>query len=139
MEYHLSDAPSLHDPEDCEYYFSSALALMNFMNMNPDVCKRIVSKPKIVNDVIERILADDYIVKMEAARRPSGPHFPGATFDADFGNVLQFVSTMLLYKEEMSEIHPRIQDLATKCNIWKRTYKCSLVKTISNVSERLVD
>jgi hypothetical protein len=139
IEYQLSDDPSLHDPSLPQYYFSSALCLMNFMNMNPDVCKRIVAKPAIVNDLIEKLLADDFVDRMKSVPRPGGPHFPAATFEDDFGSVLQFLSTMLLYKAEMETIHPRIQELVPKCRTWKNTYKRSRVKTIGSASERLVD
>jgi hypothetical protein len=139
IEYQLSDAPALHDPSSPEYYFSSALKLLNFMTGNPDVCKRIVAKPAIVNKVIDMLLEDGVEERMKAVPRLGGPHFPAASFDEDFGSVLQFISTNLLYKEELQELHPRIQELIPKCRTWKKQYKKSPVKTISNAAERIID
>lgn len=67
-----------------------------------------------------------------------GP-FPPATFDDEFGSILQFLSTLLLYTDEMETRHPRINELVPRCRIWKREYKNSRVKTISRAADRLVD
>lgn len=139
LEYQTSDEPTLHDPSLPQYYFSTALCLINLLASNPDVSKRAAGYPNLVNNVIEKLLAPDFIDGMKRAPRLGGAHFPAATFDADFGSVLQFLSTMLLYREEIeSTLHPRIKELIPKLRTWKRTYRHSPVKTISNASERLV-
>ncbi|KAG4435032.1 hypothetical protein IFR05_009488 [Cadophora sp. M221] len=70
--------------------------------------------------------------------RPSLGSFPPAGFAEDFGSVLQFLSTMLLYSAEMPSLHPQIKDLIPKLKEWKKTYRNSHVKTIQNVCERMV-
>jgi len=46
---------------------------------------------------------------------------------------------MLLYKAEIENLHPRIEELIPKLRIWKQAYRRSRTKTISNAAERLVD
>ena len=46
---------------------------------------------------------------------------------------------MLLYKEEMGEVHPRIAELVPLCKTWMKTFKNSPTRTIKAASERLVD
>ena len=60
------------------------------------------------------------------------------TFDADFGTLLQFLSTILLYPTEIDSLHPNIKDLIPKCKEWTVKYKRSPVRTISNASSRLI-
>jgi hypothetical protein len=138
IEYQTSDEPTLHDPSLPQYYFSTVLVLLNFLTTSPDVCKRIAAHPAVVNNVIEKLLAPDFVDQMKAVPRPGGAHFPPATFDDDFGTLLQFVSTMLLYRAEMGSLHPRVDELIPKLREWKRTYRNSPVRTIKNASERLV-
>ncbi|TVY68985.1 Protein CBFA2T3 [Lachnellula suecica] len=138
LSYQTSNEPTLHDPSLPQYYFSTAICLLNLLNTNPDVCKRIAAHPALVNNVIEKLLAPDFVDKMKGAPRPGGAHFPAATFEEDFGSVLQFLSTMLLYKDQIPLPHPRIQELIPKLRTWKQTYRSSSVKTISNASERLI-
>ncbi len=140
IEYQKSDAPILHDQSSSEYYMSNALLLINFlMGGSPDVCKRAAQHPALLNNVIEKLLEPDFVDRMKAVDRPEVPPFPPPTFDADFGNVLQFVSTMLLYRDDIETLHPRISELVPKLREWKRTFRNSPVKTIKNASERLVD
>lgn len=139
LEYQTSDASALHDPSLPQYYFSTAICLLNFLNMNPDVCKRIAAHPTLLNNIIEKLLAPDFVDGMKSVQRPGGAHFPAATFDDDFGSVLQFLSTMLLYRDEMAALHPRINELIPKLRVWKQTYRHSSVRTISRAAERLVD
>ena len=108
-------------------------------DMSPDVCKRVAAKTAIVNDIVEKMLADDFITNMKAVPRPGSPNAPAATFEDDLGSLLQFLSTILLYKAEMESLHPRIQELVPKCRAWEKTFKNSRVKTISDASGRLVD
>lgn len=138
IEYQTSDDPILNDPTSSQYYFSTAMYLLNFMTMNPDICKRIVANPTLVNDTIEKVLAPDFVDNMKGVERTGTPSIPGATFDDDFGSLLQFLSTILLYKDEMATVHPRLNELVPKLKEWKRTYKNSRTKTISNAAERLI-
>lgn len=63
LEYQTSDEPTLHDRSLPQYYLSTALILLDFLNTSPDVCKRIVARPEIVNSVIEKLL--DLLLSME--------------------------------------------------------------------------
>ncbi|PMD41235.1 hypothetical protein L207DRAFT_511150 [Hyaloscypha variabilis F] len=140
IEYQTSDEATLHDPSLPQYYMSTALILLNFLTGNPDVCKRAAQHPALLNDVVEKLLAPDFEDRMKAVVRPPGPRgIPPAKFDDDFGTLLQFVSTMLLYRAEIVGLHPRINELIPKLREWKRTYRNSPTKTIKNASERLVD
>jgi hypothetical protein len=94
LAYQTSDAPHLHDPADPQYYFSSALVLLNFLTGNPDACIRIAKTAAIAHDIVEKLLAPDVEKKMKAC-----PRVWGARFEDDFGSLLQFVSTMLLYPD----------------------------------------
>jgi len=113
--------------------------------MNPDVCKRIATyqKSAIVNRVVGQLLEDGFVEKMKKVKRPEGPMgIPAATFDDEFGSLLQFLSTELLYKKEIEEegnLHPQIQDLIPKLKGWKRDFRNSETKTISRAAERLVE
>ena len=104
IEYQISDEPTLRDPDLPQYYFSTALHLLNFLSGSPDVSKRIAANPILVNGVIEKLLADDFVTNMKNIRRPMVGGFPAAEFEADFGCVLQFVSTMLLYRDVMESL-----------------------------------
>ncbi|KAE9373752.1 hypothetical protein N431DRAFT_438918 [Stipitochalara longipes BDJ] len=141
IEYQTSDEPTLHDPSLPQYYISTALVILNFLaSSSPDVCKRAAQHPALLNDVIEKLLTPDFEDRMKAVVRPPGPRgIPPAKFDDDFGTLLQFVSTMLLYRAEMAGLHPQIDELIPKLREWKRTYRNSPVKTIKNASERLVE
>ena len=61
IEYQTSDAPALHDPTLAQYYFSSALCLLNYLTGSPGACKRIATHPAVVNDVTEKLLAPNFI------------------------------------------------------------------------------
>jgi hypothetical protein len=139
LEYQTGDDPTLHDPSLPQYYFSTALCLLNFINVNPDVCRRIASHPTLFNGIVEKMLAPDFVDGMKSAPRPGGRNFPPATFDDEFGSLLQFLSTSLLYRAEMETIHPRIDELIPKLRLWKRTYKNSTTKTIARAADRLVE
>ncbi len=138
MEYQTSDEPTLHDPSLPQYYFSTAVCLLNFLTTSPDVCKRVAAHPTLLNSIIEKLLAPDFVDKMKGVPRPGGVQFPAATFDDDFGSLLQFLSTLLLYRSEMETLHPQIKELIPKLRTWKQTYRNSSVRTISNAAERLV-
>ncbi|KAF8866492.1 hypothetical protein BDZ45DRAFT_667761 [Acephala macrosclerotiorum] len=139
IEYQTSDDTILNDTSSPQYYFSTAICLLNFLNMNPDVCKRIATHPTLVNSVVEKMLAPEFPNNMKNVQRPMIGPFPPATFDDDFGSILQFLSTLLLYTDEMETRHPRINELIPRCRTWKREYKNSRVKTISRAADRLVD
>lgn len=139
LEYQTSDDATLRDPSSPQYYFSTAICLLNLLSFNPDVCKRIARHPTIVNSIIEKLLVPDFESSMKGVPRPGGTHFPAATFDAEFGGLLQFLSTMLLYTDEIETLHPRIKELIPKLRTWKKTYRNSSVRTIKDVAERLVD
>ncbi|KUJ10814.1 uncharacterized protein LY89DRAFT_689418 [Mollisia scopiformis] len=138
LTYQTSSDPALHDPSTPQYYFSTAICLLNFLNTSPDVCKRIASHPTLLHDVVEKLLANDVVEKMKAVPRPGGANFPAATFDDDFGSLLQFLSTVLLYIDDPSSVHERFQDLIPKLRAWKREFRGSRVRTISNAADRLV-
>lgn len=112
---------------------------MNFLSGNPDVCVRIAKQGTILNDVVEKLLIDDVESKMRACPRTAPPPIPPATFEDDFGSLLQFVSTILLYEEHIETKPPRLSELTPKLRTWKKTYKNSRVKTIANASDRLID
>jgi hypothetical protein len=139
LEYQTSDDSALHDPSSPQYYFSTAICLLNFLTASPDVSKRIAAHPTLVNSIIEKFLVPDFLDGMKGVHRPGGAFFPAVTFDDDFGSILQFLSTMLLYTDEMETLHPRIKELVPKLRIWKRTYRHSSVRTISSAAERMVE
>lgn len=139
LEYQTSEDSVLHDPSLPQYYFSTAICLLNFLSANPDVCKRIAAHPTLVNSIIEKLLVPDFVDGMKNVHRPGGAHFPAATFDDDFGSLLQFLSTMLLYRDEMETLHPRIEELIPKLRTWQHAYRHSSVRTISRAAERLVE
>jgi hypothetical protein len=97
----------------------------------------VAKHPKILHDVIEKMLADDFETRMKSCDRSCPAPFQGTTFDTDFGTLLQFVSTILLYPDH-NTLHPRTRDLIPKLRIWKREYRNSPVRTISNAADRLV-
>lgn len=133
LEYQYSDAPELHDPTNSQYYFSNAFCLLNYLSSQPDVAIRLSKHPRILSDTIEKLLIPDIEAKMKACTR-----IGGATFEADFGSILQFVSTLLLRKGPATEndepIHPKINELVPKLRAWQRKYRG---KYIGKVSERL--
>lgn len=75
---------------------------------------------------------------MKGVTRLGGGHFPAALFDDDLGTLLQFLSTIFLYRAEMESVHPHIQELIPKLKAWKQTYRPSPTRTIGTASERLV-
>ncbi|RDW74953.1 hypothetical protein BP6252_06095 [Coleophoma cylindrospora] len=138
LEFQVSENALLHDPSSSQYYFSTALSLLNFLTTSPDVCIRIAKHPAVVHDVVEKLLDPNVEATMRACDRSSGPQFPPATFEDDFGSLLQFVSTILLYVDQPETLHPRISELIPKCQTWAKTYKNSRVRTIANAASRLV-
>ncbi|KAH7330220.1 hypothetical protein BKA65DRAFT_508924 [Rhexocercosporidium sp. MPI-PUGE-AT-0058] len=138
IEYQVGDDPSLQDKSSPQYYLSNALLLLNFLTTSPDVCKRIAAHPTLTNNLIEKLLTPDFHDGMRDVVRPAFGSFPPAGFAEDFGSVLQFLSTMLLYRAEMPSLHPQIKDLIPKLKEWKKTYRNSNVKTIRNACERMV-
>jgi len=95
---------------------------------------RIAKHPTLLQDIIEKLLDPNLETAMRACNRVWG-----ATFEDDFGSLLQFVSTLLLYPDHLpNPVHPRINELVPRLQNWKRTYRGSTVKTISRASERLV-
>ncbi|QDS71152.1 hypothetical protein FKW77_009987 [Venturia effusa] len=139
LDYQTSEEPTLHDRSLPQYYFSTALCLLNFLSTSPDVSQRIAARPAIVNDMIEKFLEPTFIDDMKRVERPGGPNFLADTFDADFGFLLQTMSTIFLFTDDVKATYPRTTELIPKLKVWKRQYKHSSVKTISNASERLVD
>lgn len=132
IAYQVSDAAPLHDPKDAQSYLSSALTLLNFLTASPDICVRIATEPRILQNVIDKLLEPE----LESKMRPV-PRRMGATFEDEFGNMLQFVSTMLLYPDHLpSPPHPRLGDLTPKLKVWARKHKG---KFIEKVSLRLVE
>lgn len=139
LEYQTSDDAQLNDPSSPQYYLSTALNLLNYLTANPDICKRNGCTPNLVNNIIDKLLMPSFQQKMRAAPRPAISFFPPATFDDDFGSLLQFLSTILLYKAEIDAsgypLNPRITELMPKLLIWKQS-RVSFHKT---VTDRLVD
>lgn len=135
LAYQLSsaeEAPSLHDPKNAQFYFSDAFALINWLTSNPDAGVRVAKDPHMLKDTIEKLLRPDIETDMKPLERRGG-----ATFEADFGSMLQFVSTILIREEHLpSPPHPRIQELIPKLKAWKKKYRG---RYISKVSDRLID
>lgn len=136
IEYQCSDDPQLHDRSSPQFYFSSALCLLNFLNGNPDVCKRIIEHPALIHDIVEKLLEAKFEAEMRACKRPAlAPPIPAPTFEDDFGSVLQFVSTMMLWKDYKT-MHPRFQELLPKLKEWKKKYKGIF---IAKISDRIIE
>ncbi|KAG0646305.1 hypothetical protein D0Z07_8113 [Hyphodiscus hymeniophilus] len=139
LDYQSSDDPILNDQSSPQYWFSTALCLLNFLaSSNPDVCIRVAKHEKVFKDVVDKLLDPDVETKMRGVPRTAPPGIPPAGFEEDFGTLLQFVSTILLYSDHITVPAPRLAELIPKLQSWKRTYKNSRVKTISNASDRLV-
>jgi hypothetical protein len=108
---------------------------VNWLCNQPDVATKVAEHPQLTHDIVEKLLVPDVEEKMKGCER-----IWGATFDTDFGFMLQFLSTMLLFSTKpLTEVHPRINDLVPKLKKWKKTYRNSPVETISKASDRLVD
>ncbi|KAH8651485.1 hypothetical protein BGZ60DRAFT_436535 [Tricladium varicosporioides] len=137
LEYQYSDAPELHDPSNAQYYFSNCLCLLNYLASQPDVSIRLSKHPRILHDTIDKLLMPDIEEKMKACQNT---RMMGATFEADFGSMLQFVSTLLLRKQlvvgNSETVHPRIYELSTRLRAWKKKYPGQY---IGRVSDRLAD
>ena len=135
LDYQYSDAVELHDPANSQYYFSNTVCLLNYLASQPDVAIRLSKHPRILSDTIEKLLVPTIEADMKACTR-----IGGATFDADLGSMLQFVSTLLLRKGPATandeSVHPRINELVPKLRAWQRKYRG---KYIAKVSERLAD
>ncbi|CZS90549.1 uncharacterized protein RCO7_06858 [Rhynchosporium graminicola] len=134
----VSDETTLNDKTSPQYYLSNPALLLNFLTTSPDVCKRIAAHASLTNTLIEKILAPDFHDGMRDVVRPALGSFPPAGFAEDFGSILQFLSTLLLYQAEMESVHPRLKELIPKLKEWKKQYKNSHVKTIRNVCERMI-
>ncbi|KAL2067331.1 hypothetical protein VTL71DRAFT_1756 [Oculimacula yallundae] len=137
IAFETTDETTLHDKSSPQYYLSNAALLLNFLTTSPDVCKRIAAHPTLTNTLIEKMLDPDFHDGMRDCVRPALGSFPPAGFHEDFGSVLQFLSTLLLYKAEMPALHPRIKELIPKLKVWKKDYRNSHVKTIRNVCDRM--
>jgi len=137
LEYQYSDAPELHDPSNAQYYFSNPFCLLNYLASQPDVAIRLSKHPRILHDTIDKLLMPDIEEKMKACQ---STRIGGATFEADFGSMLQFVSTLLLRKSLIvgndDSVHPRIHELSPQLRAWKRKYRGQY---IGKVSDRLAD
>lgn len=132
LEYQYSDALHLHDPTNAQYYFSDPLALLNWLSSQPDTALRLAKHPRLVSDLVEKLLDPDVEKKMIACERRWG-----GTFEADLGLLLQFLSTLLLRSESIDDsVIPRIQELLPILRGWQRKYRD---KYIGKVSERLGD
>lgn len=99
LEFQCGDDPQLNDPSSPQCYFSSAVCLLNVLNLNPD--KRIAAHPNFMNRIVEKLLQPDFETAMRAAsaRRPVYPPFPRPTFEDDFGSLLQFISTVMIWQD----------------------------------------
>ncbi|CAG8975801.1 hypothetical protein HYALB_00008242 [Hymenoscyphus albidus] len=139
LEYQTSDDPLLNDKNSSQYYFSAVSALLSFLCTSPDVSPRVAryKEGAIAHDIVEKMLDPDFEKNMKKCDRKCPPPFQPATFDSDFGTMLQLLSTIMLWSEGRT-FHPRVEDLIPKLRQWKKTYKNSSVRTISNASERLV-
>ncbi|CAG8955169.1 hypothetical protein HYFRA_00007185 [Hymenoscyphus fraxineus] len=139
LEYQTSDDPLLNDKNSSQYYFSAVSALLSFLCTSPDVSLRVAryKEGAIAHDIVEKMLDPDFEKNMKKCDRKCPPPFQPATFDSDFGTMLQLLSTIMLWSEGRT-VHPRVQELIPKLRQWKKTYKSSSVRTISNASERLV-
>lgn len=139
LEYQTSPNELLSDPKSPQYYFSTVLMLLNFLNTNPDVCRRVIEHKDgaLIHGIVEKMLVPTFVDDMKKAERPVNMFMP-ASFEDEFGSLLQFLSTLLLHVNKMTDMHPRIKELVPKLRTWKLAYKRSGVRTISNASDRLV-
>lgn len=124
--YQTSSDPHLNDETDAQYWFSSVLCVLNFLSSNLDVGRKMAKEGTIVAGVIDKLLDPDVERKMKACERRMG-----ARFEDDFGSMLQFVSTLMLYSSTLS---PRTQELVPRCKEWEGRYRG---KFIQKVSQRL--
>ncbi|TVY33613.1 hypothetical protein LSUB1_G007670 [Lachnellula subtilissima] len=132
LEYQYSDAPHLHDPTSSQYWCSDAFTLINWLTSNPDAAVAVAKHPSLFADTFSKLLNPNILTEMKACTRVGG-----ASFEADFASMLQFVSTILLRKEHLpSPPHPQLQDLVPKLKAWKRKYGGQF---IGRVSDRLAD
>lgn len=123
LEYQYSDAPALHDPSSDQYYFSSAMQLLNYLSGNPDIAEQMYKHPNLLRDTIEKVLLPDIEEKIT---------------EASLGSALQTISTLLLQDTDCTakQDYPRLKDLEARLKLWKRKYRG---KYIAKVSERLLD
>lgn len=91
-QYDREAAPLVFDITSSQYYLSDALCLINYLTSNPDAAVTVAKHPRLLTDVVEKILAPGFEERMRAAPRNMG----STTFEGDLGTVLQFVSTLLL-------------------------------------------
>ena len=133
LEYLSSDAPVINDQSSAQYYCSAAYALTNWLTSNPDVAARVAKEQKLFTATIDKLLLPDIVEKMKACSRNPAE----TTFEADFGSMMQFVSTLLLYPENLpTPPHPRINELVPMLRGWSRKYMGGYIGT---VSDRLAD
>jgi hypothetical protein len=130
IEYQTSDAPHLHDPASDQYYISNALAIINWCTSNPDVAVAVAKQQTIFQDVVDKLLLPNVEKDMKACSRMGG-----ASFEADLGSMMQFLSTILMRSEHLpTPPHPRILELVPILKSWKRKYSGQF---IARVSDRL--
>lgn len=126
--------PALNDPAHSQHFLNDALVLLNWLSSNPDVAKAAANHPTLLHDKIEMLLSPTLEADM---KRCDSTRRGGATFDADLGSILQFVSALLLRKDSktLAAVHPRIQDLVPILEGWTAKYQG---KFIAKPSERLI-
>jgi len=133
LEYLSSDAPIINDQSSSQYYCGAAFALTNWMTSNSDVAIRVAKEQKLFSATVDKLLLPDIEEKMKACSRNSSE----TSFESDFGGMMQFLSTLLLYPEHLpTPPHPRLSELVPKLRGWKRKYKGGFV---GRVAERLAD
>ena len=85
-----------------------------------------------MHDTIEKLLDPNIVNDMKACTRSGG-----ASFQADFGTMLQFVSTIMLYPDHLpNPLHPRINDLVPRLRGWKGEVRGTFIDTVAS---RLAD
>lgn len=134
LEYQYSAAPHLHDPTSSQYWCSDAFTLINWLTSNPDAAVAVAKHPSIFPDTVAKLLDPTILTAMKACTRQGG-----ASFEAELGSMLQFVSTLLLRKEHLPGAPhplPQLQDLLPKLKAWKRKFGGLY---IARVADRLAD
>lgn len=61
IDYQTGDDAALHDSSLPQYYFLIALCVLNFLNTNPDVCRRVAARPALACVLAGRLLDPGFI------------------------------------------------------------------------------
>lgn len=127
IEFQCSDDAQLNAPSSPQYYFSTALCVLEYLSCNVDVVKRIAAHPTLMHRVIDRLLQPDFETGMRAAYPKPVPPFSPTPFDEHFCKYLNFILVIMLYQYP-EVMHPRFRELEPKLLGWTRKYRKFLSK-----------